>query len=553
MRYFFWALVTILLAGACASSDAPQTNPGDGCAINSDCSTPLVCAFRKCHTACLDTRDCPTNQRCMASDRPFHVCQLPTETKCGYNSDCPEGQICAVDGQCRDQCTSDRDCVSHQICTARSCAEVVELDAGALTPVVVTEESGAPSNGQPCQYTSDCPTNRICRSSGLCAPECVTSRDCAAGYACQAGGCKFEGGVTGTGGGSAQDGSVTPGPDAAVGGTCANMVKDGTETDVDCGGGSCPPCATGGGCTGAKDCASGKCDSLVCQMPTCSDTIKNGSETAVDCGGTCDPCANGKTCGKGTDCATGLCIGSTCHALDCTDGLRDGDETDVDCGGGTCPKCDNQKACGGNADCKNDFCSANVCQATGCNDGRKSGTETDVDCGGAECKKCAASQACALAGDCATGVCTSLICQSSKCDDHVKNGNESDVDCGGGGCAACAAGLKCVRNTDCASNACGVGVCKATFPLTIVLGRRRKWSRHVHARGNRLRGQVHGRFPSRERSAAQRRAEPELDVYRLDRRRVHRNEHVPGDHESAQSVPLRSRRELPVRSTGRRS
>ena len=36
---------------------------------------------------------------------------------------------------------------------------------------------------------------------------------------------------------------------------------------------------------------------------TCSDGIQNGAETAVDCGGgTCDPCANGKTCKDDHDC-----------------------------------------------------------------------------------------------------------------------------------------------------------------------------------------------------------------------------------------------------------
>ncbi len=472
-KVIFCVLTTILVAGACSSDQSAAA--GEGCVINTDCSSPLVCAFRKCHMACTDTRDCPPSQRCMASDRPFHVCQLPQETKCGYNSDCPNGQICAVDGQCRDQCASDRDCVSRQICTAASCAEIVELDDAGTLPVVVTDEAGAPSTGQPCQYNSDCPGDQICRSSGLCAPECLHDRDCPAGSTCgESGRCTANATSSGAGGNNANapDATVggadatTGGPDVAAGGTCANKIKDGTETDVDCGG-TCPPCATGSGCTGSNDCASGKCDTRVCQLPTCSDTIKNGSETAIDCGGTCDPCPNGMGCSKGTDCATGLCIGSTCHALDCTDGQHDGDETDVDCGGARCPKCDNQKVCGANPDCKSDFCSGDVCQATGCNDGRKSGSETDVDCGGLECKKCAAGQACGAPGDCATGVCTGLVCQGSKCDDKIKNGSETDVDCGGG-CVTCVAGMKCVRGTDCASGACTAGVCKATFSLTVV-------------------------------------------------------------------------------------
>ncbi len=40
---------------------------------------------------------------------------------------------------------------------------------------------------------------------------------------------------------------------------CANGVKDGTETDVDCGGSGCSKCANGKTCTLASDCASGNC------------------------------------------------------------------------------------------------------------------------------------------------------------------------------------------------------------------------------------------------------------------------------------------------------
>ena len=30
--------------------------------------------------------------------------------------------------------------------------------------------------------------------------------------------------------------------------------------------------------------------------PTCTDGVKNGTETDVDCGGACSPCADGKAC-----------------------------------------------------------------------------------------------------------------------------------------------------------------------------------------------------------------------------------------------------------------
>src|SRR4051812_29030472 len=98
----FGTTVLMFFAVACASDGPPLANLSDGCLVNTDCNTPLVCAFRKCHNACEATRDCPVGLRCVASDRPFHVCQLGTEQACIYNSDCPKGQVCAADAQCRD-------------------------------------------------------------------------------------------------------------------------------------------------------------------------------------------------------------------------------------------------------------------------------------------------------------------------------------------------------------------------------------------------------------------------------------------------------------------
>lgn len=43
-------------------------------------------------------------------------------------------------------------------------------------------------------------------------------------------------------------------------------------------------------------------------VPTCSDGKRNGNETDIDCGGpTCPQCGNGRTCAKNTDCSTSLC------------------------------------------------------------------------------------------------------------------------------------------------------------------------------------------------------------------------------------------------------
>src|SRR5262249_37191737 len=151
-----------------------------GCLVNSDCHDPLVCAFRTCHNACVATRDCPKGLRCVASDRPYHVCQLLSERNCTYNTDCFEGQACGVDGQCRDQCNATSDCLAEQACVSGTCADTSELHDGGLTPVV---KSDAPSTGQACSYNSQCPARLVCRA-GACQLECLSSIDCKSGREC---------------------------------------------------------------------------------------------------------------------------------------------------------------------------------------------------------------------------------------------------------------------------------------------------------------------------------------------------------------------------------
>jgi hypothetical protein len=48
-------------------------------------------------------------------------------------------------------------------------------------------------------------------------------------------------------------------------GACMDAIKDGAETDVDCGGPACPTCATGKLCAVDADCTSNTCVMGVCQ------------------------------------------------------------------------------------------------------------------------------------------------------------------------------------------------------------------------------------------------------------------------------------------------
>ena len=93
---------------------------------------------------------------------------------------------------------------------------------------------------------------------------------------------------------------------------------------------------------------------------TCVNTIKDGAETDVDCGGNqCGKCIDGKKCIAKTDCAGGACLDGKCATPACTNKEPDGDETDVDCGGSICARCTIGKRCKTGSDCLSGTCSAN--------------------------------------------------------------------------------------------------------------------------------------------------------------------------------------------------
>lgn len=106
--------------------------------------------------------------------------------------------------------------------------------------------------------------------------------------------------------------TTTAGDPAAAGATTGSSCQDGTlngtETDVDCGGG-CSPCATGGACVINADCAAGLfCDGSTCQAPPNQSTTQPPAPTpttsspppqaasSFTCGGdSCNECGGGLT------------------------------------------------------------------------------------------------------------------------------------------------------------------------------------------------------------------------------------------------------------------
>jgi hypothetical protein len=200
--------------------------------------------------------------------------------------------------------------------------------------------------------------------------------------------------------------------------TCLDLVRNGAETDVDCGGPACLACTTGQLCAANRDCASGTCGAAGrCLAPTGAACLTNGScgsDFCVDgvccdtaCAGLCQACSIAKK-GSGAEGACGLipygmdpdneCAGplscngaGACTAPACTNSVQDGAETDVDCGGPTCGPCANGRQCAVNGDCVSGLCAAGTCTPL------------------AQGSACLSNGACG-SGNCVDGVCCNTAC-----------------------------------------------------------------------------------------------------------------------------------------------
>jgi len=135
---------------------------------------------------------------------------------------------------------------------------------------------------------------------------------------------------------------TTPGKCQCASATCFDGVKNGQETDVDCGGSQCSPCPVNSTCKVGSDCNEGECGigykgakctglspdagtvdgaavgdaglaSCTCQASSCFDGVENGNETDVDCGGSCNKCPTGKDCKVAGDCTSDICMGNICE------------------------------------------------------------------------------------------------------------------------------------------------------------------------------------------------------------------------------------------------
>ncbi|OIO63277.1 hypothetical protein COT48_05220 [Candidatus Woesearchaeota archaeon CG08_land_8_20_14_0_20_47_9] len=181
----------------------------------------------------------------------------------------------------------------------------------------------------------------------------------------------------------------------------------------------------------------------------CSNTLKDGDETDVDCGGKCSGCDAGRSCKENTDCISGYCEDSICKEPSCSDGVKNQDETDSDCGG-KCSECGEGKSCETDDDCQQGLsCSSYECKRENkCENGRwDEEVESDIDCGGLcaeEGKPCELDMMCLKDTDCASGNCDDGICKEGDRDKDgildiedncpgISNPEQADLDSDGRG------------------------------------------------------------------------------------------------------------------------
>lgn len=258
-----------------------------GCLQNSDCSSgncqmaSHTCGLAANGHSCTNGNQCQTNH-CVNGVCCDHTCN-------GTCQACTNALTGAADGTCADVKAGTPPVPASQ-CAASTCGNTGNCAAGHVCEQVTSGSNcgtgptcmGNTFHGQQtCSNmtcgggsTMDCGTYK-CATSG-CPTSCASSNDCFTGNYC-----------------------MNPGAT----GTCVAQLADGTA------------------CTDGSQCTSTFCygtPSKTCQSNSCADTVKDGNETDVDCGGgsfmgqmACPKCTTGQKCLAGSDCMSGMCIPGT--------------------------------------------------------------------------------------------------------------------------------------------------------------------------------------------------------------------------------------------------
>lgn len=208
--------------------------------------------------------------------------------------------------------------------------------------------------------------------------------------------------------------------------------------------GTCVECVDNDQCTVAGE----HCDldTHACVSAQCDDRAKNGSETDVDCGGVdCGPCQNDLHCILAADCLSGFCAGKSCAACAASTECQTDQYCDLATGACVADKPDGQ-GCSADPECEHGHCSGGVC--------------CDVDCAG-DCESCSAADTGGANGTCAAvmdgqdpkNACPTLACKTGSCSGGVCGNKANGTSCG--------SGPTCVGDDLKPQDVCQAGTCSA--------------------------------------------------------------------------------------------
>jgi hypothetical protein len=282
--------------------------------------TDVDCGGNTCGK-CGDGQVCGNNDDCLSSNCFMHICisctngkqdGQETDVDCGGPAcagTCDDGQKCVVNGDC-----------SNAICfTAADGAKTCNTCNSGQKDGPETDVDCGGGFCPKCADTLSCFVNIDCQSGicfgGKCQASCAdgtkngTETDIDCGGSCP----KCPNKSTCSNNVDCLDNTCINGLCYAA--TCANGAIDPPETALNCGGGVCPTCAEGQACKAPTDCQSNGCKNNICD--SCGNGVKDGAETDIDCGGLssgsgCATCATGKACGIASDCTSGSCTMGQC-------------------------------------------------------------------------------------------------------------------------------------------------------------------------------------------------------------------------------------------------
>ncbi len=217
-----WGFSDGALSNGSAGQPCDESSGG-----NTPCADGLICVGGQgnnqvgtCESACTSDNDCHTNQRCLeqcgglngTGGSPYgcapasQPCSSPGECT-GGQCECPCGETCADDHQCRNSCANGGGsftCPGGQVCLRQSqsgsyacygtsSAHDPDVQEGAVAPTSCTGDNDCPS-GERCLQESNgvsCPQGNCNNNSLLCVAEnqpctnpCSGNCTCPAGTTC---------------------------------------------------------------------------------------------------------------------------------------------------------------------------------------------------------------------------------------------------------------------------------------------------------------------------------------------------------------------------------